>query len=104
MKNKKRQLTTLLLGFVSLATVLSTVYFNNTHNNVRAITQESGFTVTQEGDNLFTVDGWGDLFIEVINKQVGGSNGPLAYSLTKQKLSPRDKTVLYRTDVNAPWV
>lgn len=57
MKNKRRQLTTLFLGLVSLITVFSTVYFNNAANSVRAITQEDRFTVSNIGDNLFTVDG-----------------------------------------------
>lgn len=102
MKLKNKQLTTLLLGFVSLATVLSTMYFNNMSNNVSAITQESAFTVERTGDNLFTVADYGDLYIELVRKVGNEGLGPYAYSLNKQKLAPRDKSVVYQTDTDAP--
>lgn len=104
MKTRNKQLSTLLLGLVSLATVLSTMYFNNMSNGVKAITQESAFTVVSTGDNLFTVEHYGDLLIELVRKQGGSGAGPVAYSLNKQKMAPREKSVVYQTDTDAPWI
>lgn len=102
MNFKNKPLTTILLGFLSFATILTTMYFNNTSNKVTAITQESAFYTSDISENLFTVQDYGDLLINVVRKDSGNGNGPIAYSLNKQKIG-LDKSVLYNTDTDAVW-
>lgn len=102
MNFKNKPLTTILLGFLSFATILTTMYFNNTANKVTAITQESAFYTSDISENLFTVQDYGDLLINVVRKDSSNGNGPIAYSLNKQKIG-LDKSVLYNTDTDAAW-
>lgn len=100
MNFKSKKLTTVMLGFLSFATILTTMYFNNASNKVTAITQESPFYTSGISENLFTVQDYGDLLVSVIRKDDGTSSGPIAYSLSKQK-TLLDKSVLYNTDTEA---
>lgn len=100
MNSKNKPLTTLMLGFLSLATIMTTMYFNNASNKVTAITQESPFYTSDISENLFTVQDYGDLLINVVRKDDGTLTGPIAYSMNKQKIG-LDKLVLYNTDSDA---
>lgn len=74
-------------GFLAVAGV-------NPFSQANAAIEESGF-YSEPGDNLFEVDGYGDLVVSVIKKDDGTSNGPLAFCLAKLKFFPGSERTLY---------
>lgn len=86
-----------------VAVVCTTLFASSMHDNTDAVNLESPFYSNEMGDNMFTVDGYGDLFVNIIRKSDGTSTGPLAFCLNKQKAFPTNDSILYQSIENDAW-
>ncbi|MEG1300735.1 MAG: SpaA isopeptide-forming pilin-related protein, partial [Erysipelotrichaceae bacterium] len=93
-----------ILATVAATAIFSMLFLRNLQDTTTAINEESPFYSNESGDNLFTVRGYGDLFVNVIRKDDGTGNGPLAFCLNKQKTFPtNDSRVIYESKDKDDW-
>lgn len=100
-KTKKFKVLAVLTSIV--AVLVTMVGVGSMRDKTDAVNLESPFYSNEMGDNMFTVSGYGDLFVNIIRKQDGTGTGPLAFCLNKQKLFPTNDSILYQSIENDTW-
>lgn len=88
----------------SMTAVMCTFLFaNNMRDKTSAIRLESPFIAKEYGDNMFTIEGYGDLEEYIIRKDDGTGTGPLSFCVNKQKAFPVNNSVLYESITDDKW-
>lgn len=88
----------------SATAVLCTFLFaNSMRDKTSAVRLESPFIAKEYGDNMFTIEGYGDLEEYIIRKDDGTGTGPLSFCVNKQKEFPVNNSILYESITDDKW-
>ena len=102
-KNKMKNLFDKATKSFIATMMMATGCVNSIVAPVKAATRTTPFESSQ-GDNLFSVDGYGDLIVSVIRESDGSGYGPLGFCLAKQRKFPHTAVTYTSTNDKSTYV